>query len=54
MRNENRILKLEKQIEEVKETFNRLMSLGQLDVYEEIDYRMYIDELYEELDSLYN
>lgn len=54
MRNENKILKLEKQIMEVKENFERLMSLGQLDVYEEMDYRMYIYDLYEELDSLYN
>lgn len=53
MRNAKKIYETEKKIEAVKEEFNKKMNLKQLDIFEEMDYRMYISDLYDELDELY-
>lgn len=46
------IMNLENEIEKVKKEFEYLMKTHQLDIYEELDYRLYLSDLYERYDEL--
>lgn len=47
-----RIEKLMNQLETLEENFDFLLSTSQLDLYEEMDYRIEIEELREEIEEL--
>lgn len=56
MKNEiaKRIEELENKINKLKKDLEYGLAIGSIDVYDEIDYRMYISDLYDELDELYS